>query len=115
MECRSMIRDVWANGLPLPRDLQQSFDPLDLPHSGLLVSTLLPPISYLTTLDPLMLGAMALVLFAALESLYVYQLLHRAGEANGQRATELARRLDRTCLAASPLLMRLALVACYTR
>ena len=79
------------------------------------VSTILPPISYLTTLDYLMLGAMALVLFAALESLYVYQMIHRAGEAHGQRATEIARRLDRTCLAASPLLMGLALIACYTR
>jgi hypothetical protein len=79
------------------------------------VSTILPPISYLTTLDYLVLGGMALVLFAALESLYVYQLVHKAGEANGQRATETARRLDRSCIVASPLVMGLALIACYTR
>lgn len=40
MECRSMIRYVWANGIPLSRDLQQSFDQLDLPQSSTNVQAL---------------------------------------------------------------------------
>lgn len=46
MECRSMIRYVWANGIPLPQDLQQSFDQLDPPHP----STTVQPLSSLSEL-----------------------------------------------------------------
>jgi hypothetical protein len=76
-------------------------------------STILPPISYLTTLDYLLLGGMGFVLFAALESLYVYRLLHGPELLRGQPALELARTVDLRCIAAAPVLLVLALIACY--
>jgi hypothetical protein len=76
---------------------------------------ILPPISYLTTLDYLLLGGMGFVLFSAMESLYVYQLLQGPQRIRGQPASEIVRRIDRRCIAASPLLLMLALIACYLR
>jgi hypothetical protein len=76
-------------------------------------STILPPISYLTTLDYLLLGGMGFVLFAALESLYVYRLLHGPELIRGQPASEIARMVDMRCIAAAPVLLVLALIASY--